>query len=68
MNNYTITKNKQNKYEIHEYNTGHVVHVNTSKRAAYKRLTHLNMGGMFNGWTPDFFLQEMPEILLTDEE
>ena len=67
MNNYSVVKNKENKYEIHEHNTDQIVHVDTNKRAAYKRLTHLNMGGMFNGWTPKFFLQEMPEILLTDE-
>jgi hypothetical protein len=66
MNNYTIIKNEE--YEIHERPTGLVVYRDSNKRNAHKRLAHLNMGGMFDGWTPKFFLVEMPEIILVDGE
>jgi hypothetical protein len=60
MNNYAIDK-KSKEYTIIETKTGHQVYTGMKKREAYKHLTFLNMGGAFDGWTPNFFLVKMPE-------
>ena len=67
MNNYSI-RQRSKKYEIVESKTGHVVYAGKKKRDAYKQLTFFNMGGGFDGWTPSFFLVEMPEISYPEVE
>lgn len=60
MNNYEIKTEGRN-YTILEKATGYEVFSSNNKRKAYKQLAHFNMGGCFDGWTPSFFLTEIPE-------
>jgi hypothetical protein len=52
---------------IVENQTGHTMFESNNKRELHKRLAFLNMGGAFDGWTPDFFLLEMPENNYLDD-
>lgn len=52
---------------IVENETGHKVFESKNKRELHKKLAFFNMGGAFDGWTPDFFLIEIPENNYLDE-
>lgn len=67
MSNYTLESSK-GKHKIVENKTQHIVFETRNKRQAHKKLVFYNMGGAFDGWTPSFFLVEMPEIDYSEEE
>lgn len=60
MSNYSINKVGK-KYIIKENKTGYELYETHNKAEAHKKLAFLNMGGAFDGWTPSFFLTEIPE-------
>ena len=65
MNNYSIVEQSK-RIQIVENKTGHIVFTSKKKGLAYKQLTFFNMGGAFDGWTPSFFLIEMPKNSFPD--
>jgi len=61
MSNYSLIE-RNNEYIIHEIMTDNDVFKTDDQDEAYDKLTHFNMGGAFDGWTPSFFLTEIPEF------
>lgn len=57
MVNYKIQQ-VETLYQIVETKTGNVVAGNLDQQQAKTTCRHLNFGGGFDGWTPDFFLQK----------
>lgn len=53
---YAIKPSK-NSYEVVETQTGNQVRVGLREPEAKKLCRHLNFGGGFDGFTPDFFLR-----------
>lgn len=64
--NYRIEATEDS-YTIIENNTGHTLEVLDNETEAYKRLSWFNMGGAFDGWTPEFVLKKV-EINFDDDE
>ena len=61
MSNYSLIE-RNNEYIVYENLTGNHVFKTDDQEQAYDKLTHFNMGGGFDGWTPSFFLTEIPEF------
>jgi hypothetical protein len=55
-------KQQDAKYQIVEKGTELVVQEFVDKDKARARQRHLNLGGGFNGFTPEFFCVKYPEI------
>lgn len=55
MMNYSGSYNK-----VIETQTGNVVYKNTNFKKVREMKRHLNMGGGFDGFTPDFFNAVIP--------
>lgn len=56
MINYRIQK-KNKEFDIFETRTEQVIASVPNKEQAQKIAMHLNMGGGFDGWSPEFFLK-----------
>ena len=57
---YKIVKNEDNDLvSIHETSTGNIILTDVSFSEAKATRRTLNMGGGFDGWTPDFFLNRL---------
>lgn len=59
--NYKIQMNKT-LFDVIETQTGHVVFTHSSSSEAKKVMRHLNLGGSFDGWTPDFFMKKFKKV------
>jgi hypothetical protein len=55
-NGYVIVPDK---WSITEKETGFVIKENLDNVEARKLLRHLNLGGGFDGWTPNFFMKKV---------
>ena len=47
-------------YEVVETGTQQIIKSGMRKEEAKAKTRHLNMGGGFDGWTPSFFLAQIP--------
>ena len=54
--------------DILETTTDQVIKSAMHVPAARELLRYLNMGGGFDGWTPAFFLERIPQIKFGDNE
>lgn len=47
--------------DVVENTTNQVIKSGLSLQKAKEMVRHLNLGGGFDGWTPSFFLQQIPQ-------
>ena len=60
--NYKVVEDKPNSvYNVVENNTGHIIKSFREFHEARKLMKHLNLGGGFDSWTPQFFLKNFLE-------
>jgi hypothetical protein len=58
--NYKVIKNEStNLYDIFETATEQVIMSFDKLTDARKSVRHFNLGGSFDGWTPNFFLKKI---------
>lgn len=62
MINYKVIDNS-----VLETQTGHIISSHSTKDQAKAVCRHLNFGGGFDGYTPEFFLQKLKNNLCEDE-
>ena len=55
-------------YEVVETGPRQIIKSDMRKEEAKALARHLNMGGGFDGWTPAFFLERIPQIKFGDNE
>lgn len=55
-------------YEVVETGTRQVIKSEMRKEEAKSMARHLNMGGGFDGWTPSFFLAQIPPVKFSPNE
>ncbi len=60
MNYKSIRSDKVNLFDVHESHTDQIILSGLTSEAAKKATRQLNMGGGFDGWTPSFFLAQIP--------
>lgn len=65
MANYKIQMNKT-MFDVIETQTGHVVFTHPMHSEAKKVMRHLNLGGGFDGQTPDFFMKSFKKVGAVD--
>lgn len=63
MMDYRIDTMPGHWFKLVESKTDQVIKTFTMYSEAKKMLRHLNLGGGFDGWTPQFFLKKIPENL-----
>lgn len=59
--NYKIV-NENDKFVVFEVPTEQPIRAFKNKADAKHFLKHLNYGGAFDGWTPDFFLKKLRPV------
>ena len=60
MMNYRYVRNAEtNQYDIIETSTNNAIKRNLEFLDAKNLVRHLNFGGGFDGWTPNFFLKPL---------
>jgi hypothetical protein len=57
--NYKYTKHDRDDFYVTEEATGNIIAQNLLHKDASKLIKHLNDGGGFDGFTPDFFLRDI---------
>jgi len=57
--NYKIKNNPNNNFEVIETSTEQIVATFSAQKDAKQLLRHLNLGGGFDGWTPQFMLKKI---------
>ena len=61
MTNYRYTKGELvGTHDVIELSTGHIIMKNQPIAKARELTRRLNFGAGFAGWTPEFFLNDMP--------
>lgn len=53
-------------YKIKEMQTGYIIRYDLPFNDAKNITRHLNRGGGFAGWTPEFMLQKIPAITIDE--
>ena len=61
MTNYRYVKSAiVNRHDILEVKTGNIIKTGLTQVAAKETTRKLNFGMGFDGWTPEFFLKQIP--------
>ena len=55
-------------YEVVETGTRQIIKTGMRKEEAKSMTRHLNMGGGFDGWTPSFFLAQIPYPIFSEKD
>ena len=63
MNYKIIDDKKKKEYHIKETATGYIIETFTNFSDAKKHMKFLNLGGSFDGFTPEFMLRKSSTLL-----
>lgn len=62
MTNYRYVKSAiVDRHDILEVKTGHIIKSGLTQAVAKETTRKLNFGTGFDGWTPEFFLKQIPQ-------
>ena len=54
-----IVESSSNQYNVIETHTNHLIKTCKAYKDAKELMRHLNLGGAFDGWTPNFILKKI---------
>ena len=63
--NYKVVETR-GKFVVQETQTGHEIYSSLSREDARNMMKHLNLGGSFDGFTPDFFMKKFEKLVAAD--
>lgn len=62
MTNYRYVKSATvDRHDVLEIKTGHIIKSGLTHATAKEMTRKLNFGTGFDGWTPEFFLKQIPQ-------